>query len=955
MTLDYGTTIHLPKTDFPRRAGLAQKEPEIQKRWAAMDLYARQRKESAGREKFILHFGPPFANGHIHLGHLLSKTLKDLVSRSQQMTGRDSLLVPGWDCHGLPIEWKIEEKYRAEGKKKNAEDSVAFRAECRAFAQGWVDVQNSEFQRIGVMGDWKNYYSTMHKGSEATIAKEIHKFLLNGGLYRGSKPVMWSVPEQTALAEAEVEYKDVTSDTIWVKFPVKTKGGNFPAAFDGASVVIWTTTPWTMPGNRAVAYGEALDYVMITVNAVADDSTVRVGDKLLVCAPTLSDFQKNAKITAITETALVKGAVFEGTVLRHPLHGKGYEFDVPLLAGDFVTTDAGTGFVHIAPGHGEDDYRLGLKYGIEVPHTVKGDGTYFETVPLFAGVPVYTAEGKKGPGNKFVTNAILEAGNLVGKNQIQHSYPHSWRSKAPVIFRNTPQWFISMEKNDLRAKALAEIKKTRWVPARGENRIASMVEQRGDWCVSRQRAWGVPIAIFVNKATGEPLKDEKVLDNIIRIFNEEGSDAWFARPASDFLGSGYKADDFEQIKDIIDVWFESGSTQGFVLENRPELHRPADLYLEGSDQHRGWFQSSLLVGCGTRGDAPFKAVLTHGFILDEKGYKMSKSTGNVTSPMALADKYGADILRLWAAGSDYTQDIKFGENILQGHVDIYRRVRNTFCYLLGSFADFDFAKDKVAYKDLGGMDQWILHRLFEIDAVVRQCIYDFDFLKLTTTVHNFCAKELSAFYFDICKDTLYCEALDSVKRRSVVTVLDHVFNHLVHWLAPVLCFTAEEAWLSYKGLTLADTTTSIHLSVMPAAPAEWQNAALAEKWEKVAAARAVVTGALEVKRAEKQIGASLEAAPEVFVADAALAETLKSVPFADVCITSGIALKSGAAPSGAFTLQGVDGVAVSFTKAEGQKCERCWKYTTDVGSDPAHAVLCARCAGVVSKELKAAA
>jgi len=952
---DYGTTIHLPKTDFPRRAGLAQKEPEIKKRWDKMDLYNRQRAESKGREKFILHFGPPFANGHIHLGHLLSKTLKDLVSRSQQMLGRDSLLVPGWDCHGLPIEWKIEEKYRAEGKKKNEADPVAFRAECRAFAQGWVDVQNSEFQRIGVMGDWKNYYSTMHNSSEATIAREIHKFLLNGGLYRGSKPVMWSIPEQTALAEAEVEYKDVTSDTAWVKFPVKKKGAAFPAAFDGASVVIWTTTPWTLPGNRAIAYGEELDYRMITVNAVLDDAFVKVGDKFLICAQTLADFQKNAKITALTESDAVKGKVFEGTLCHHPLHGKGYEFDVPMLAGDFVTTDAGTGFVHIAPGHGEDDYRLGLKHNVEVPHTVKGDGTYFENVPLFAGTPVYTPDGKKGPANKFVLNAIQEAGNLVAKAQIQHSYPHSWRSKAPVIFRNTPQWFISMEKNDLRKKALAEIKKTRWVPARGENRIAAMVESRGDWCVSRQRAWGVPLAIFVEKKTGEPLKDEKVLNRIFEIFNKEGSDAWYARPASDFLGPEYKAEDYEQITDIIDVWFESGSTQGFVLENRPDLYRPADLYLEGSDQHRGWFQSSLLVGCGTRGNAPFKAVLTHGFILDEKGYKMSKSTGNVTSPMALADKYGADILRLWAAGSDYTEDIKFGENILQGHVDIYRRIRNTFCYLLGSFADFDPAKDKVGYAELADMDKWLLHRLFEIDAVVRQCIHDFDFLKLTTTVHNFCAKELSAFYFDICKDTLYCEALDSVKRRAVVTVLDHVFNHLVHWLAPVLCFTAEEAWLSYKGLSLEDTTTSIHLSTMPAAPAEWKNDALAATWEAIAAARSVVTGALELKRAEKQIGASLEAAPDVYVADEKLLAALKAVPFADVCITSDIALKSGAAPAGAFTLQGVEGIGVVFAKAKGEKCARCWKYKEDTGSDKAHPALCARCAGVVRKELKAKA
>jgi isoleucyl-tRNA synthetase len=960
MTTDYGKTIHLPKTDFPRRAGLAQKEPQILARWEKMDIYARQRKQSKGREPFILHFGPPFANGHIHIGHLLSKTLKDFVSRSQQMSGRDSILVPGWDCHGLPIEWKIEEKYRAAGKKKEDVDVVAFRQECRAFAQGWIDVQNEEFRRVGVLGDWKNYYSTMHKSSEASIAAEIHKFLLNGGLYRGSMPVMWSVPEQTALAEAEVEYKDVTSDTVWVKFPVKSG----PKELEGASVVIWTTTPWTLPGNRAIGYGDDIDYAAIRVEQAAEGAMVQKGDVLLVARFILGGLAEDdgkalkklldvsCQDLSIVKAHIIKsyeGHELAGIVCRHPLHARGYDFDVPLLAGDFVTTEAGTGFVHIAPGHGEDDYRLGVKSGIEVPHTVQGDGTYFADVPLFAGLAVYTPEGKKGPANKLVTQAIQEAGGLAAQGKITHSYPHSWRSKAPVIFRNTPQWFISMEKNGLREKALAEIRKTRWVPARGENRIAAMVEQRGDWCVSRQRTWGVPIAIFVDRKTGAPLKDEAVLNNIIEIFKKEGSDAWFARPAQDFLGDKYKAEDYEQVRNIIDVWFESGSTQGFVLEERPELHRPADLYLEGSDQHRGWFQSSLLVGCGTRGDAPFKAVLTHGFILDGKGYKMAKSGGNATSPGELMNKYGADIMRLWVAGSDYTEDIKFSEDILKGHVDVYRRIRNTFCYLLGSLDGFA-EKDRVAYDRLSGFDQWVLHRLHEVDAVVRQCIHDFDFLKLITAVHNFCARDLSAFYFDVCKDTLYCEALDSEKRRGIVTVLDHVFNHLCHWLAPLLCYTAEEAWLAYKGLTLDDMDESIHLSVMPAVPAEWHKPELAATWDKIAEVRGVVTGALELKRAEKQIGASLEAAPAVHVADTALAGVLKSVDFADVCITSGISVVEGAPPPEAFTLQGVEGVGVVFAKAAGDKCARCWKYTDDVGSDKSHATLCARCAGVVRKE-----
>jgi isoleucyl-tRNA synthetase len=957
MTIDYGQTIHLPKTDFPRRAGLAQKEPELQQRWEKMGLYALQRAASKSREKFILHMGPPFANGHIHLGHVLSTVLKDVVCRSYQMLGYDAPLVPGFDCHGLPIEWKVEEEFRAKGRNGTKDsDPIGFRAECRAFAQKWVGVQSGEFQRLGILGDFKNPYVTMDKKSEALIAQEIHKFLLNGSLYRGSKPVMWSIPEQTALAEAEVEYKDIKSNTVWVKFPVnKEKSKNLPKEFEGASVVIWTTTPWTLPGNRAIAYGVDVGYSCIEVDSVEEGAFVKKGDKFFICSNLVDSFAKNAKIREHTSTPVGTGIVFEKTICHHPLHGKGYDFDVPLLAGDFVTTDTGTGFVHIAPGHGEDDYRLGAKHHIEVPHTVGGDGKYFEHVPLFAGLPIYMPDGKKGPANKLVTQAIAEAGNLVARDDnYEHSYPHSWRSKAPVIFRNTPQWFISMDKNGLRQKALAEIEKTRFVPERGKNRIGAMVEGRGDWCVSRQRAWGVPIAIFVDKKSGEPLRDEKVLKRIYDTFEKEGSDAWFNHSTQEFLGSDHKADDFEQVKDIIDVWFESGSTQGFVLEQRPELKRPADLYLEGSDQHRGWFQSSLLVGCGTRGNAPYKAVLTHGFILDEKGYKMSKSEGNVTSPVKLMEMHGADILRLWVTGSDYTADIKFGEHILKGHVDVYRRIRGTFCYLLGNLNGFTPAQ-KTAYADLSDMDKWVLHKLYEVDGVVRASIRNFDFLTMTTAVHNFCARELSAFYFDICKDALYCEARDSAKRRAILTVLDQVFNYLVHWLSPVLSFTAEEAWLAYRGAAMDDLKESIHLNTLAPAPDEWNHPALEEKWQKIMAVRGVVTGALEIKRAEKMIGASLEAAPKVYVADTALAQILKGIDLADVCITSGIQLDEGAAPAGAFALADVAGISVTVEKASGSKCERCWKYTDDVGTISQHPAVCARCAGVVQKELKSAA
>ncbi|MBU6474761.1 MAG: isoleucine--tRNA ligase, partial [Alphaproteobacteria bacterium] len=906
-------------------------EPQLLARWQKMGLYEKQRAAAKGRDKFILHYGPPFANGHIHLGHLLSHTLKDIVCRAKQLEGFDAPLVPGYDCHGLPIEWKVEEEFRTKGKNDTKDtDPVGFRRACRDYAAHWSGIQTEELQRIGILGDWKNPYSTMHKKSEALIASEIHKFLMSGSLYRGSKPVMWSIPEQTALAEAEVEYKDVTSDTVYVKFPVK-KG---PQEFAGASVVIWTTTPWTLPGNRAIAYGDDMDYVMVDVTGVADDSLVKTGDRVFVAQVLLPAFKTAAKITAATESTPFKGSAFQSIACHHPLHGRGYDFDVPLLAGDFVTTDAGTGFVHIAPGHGEDDYTLGIKNHIEVPQTVGGDGKYFSSVPLFAGLEVYLPNGKKGPANKMVTQAIADAGHLVAKAQITHSYPHSWRSKAPVIFRNTPQWFISMDTNDLRRKAIAEIARTRFVPERGRNRIGAMIEQRGDWCVSRQRAWGVPIAVFVDKKSGQPLKDDAVNKRIYEVFEKEGSDAWFDHPPQHFLGDKYETENFEQVRDIIDVWFESGSTQGFVLEDRPELKRPADLYLEGSDQHRGWFQSSLLVGVGTRGNAPYKTILTHGFILDEKGYKMSKSVGNVTSPIKLTEMYGADILRLWVASSGYTDDIKFGENILKGHAETYRRIRSTFCYLLGSLGeDFRKAEDK----DLSDLDKWVLHKLHETDGLVKSAIADFDFVRMTTAVHNLCARELSAFYFDVCKDTLYCEAKDGMKRRAVLTVLDHVFNFLVHWLAPVLSYTAEEAWLAYKGLGMDDENESIHLSSYPQAPAAWHQPALDDKWQKILAVRGEITKALEVAREQKTIGGALEAAATFRAADTALAQILKSVDMAEICITSGFSIETG------------DG-GITVAKASGEKCARCWKYTEDVGADARHPALCARCSGVVAKE-----
>ncbi|MBI3454118.1 MAG: isoleucine--tRNA ligase, partial [Rhodospirillales bacterium] len=678
MTTDYKKTVFLPRTDFAMKGELPRREPETLARWHQMDLYGRLRAAAKGRPKFILHDGPPYANGHLHTGHALNKILKDTVNRVQQMLGKDAIYVPGWDCHGLPIEWKIEEDYRAKGKVKDKVPVGEFRRECREFADRWIDIQREEFRRLGIEGDWDNPYSTMAYAAEAQIVREIGKFALNGGLYRGAKPVMWSVVEKTALAEAEIEYHDHKSATVHVRFPV-IKGSR--PALEGAAIVIWTTTPWTIPGNRALAAGAAIEYQLVTVKSVAEGSLVRVGDRLIVAKNLAADFAAACKIGEMAVEAAFAGADLVGTVCAHPLRGKGYDFDVRVFAGEFVTTEAGTGFVHIAPGHGADDWELGIKHGVEVPDTVADDGAYFPHVPLFAGKRVYMPDGKPGDANGAVIAALIEAGGLLAKGSLVHSYPHSWRSKAPLIFRNTPQWFISMSHNGLRDKALAAIDATRWFPGSGRNRIRGMIESRPDWCISRQRAWGVPIAIFADRKTGEPLRDPDVIERVAAAFEKEGANAWYESDPKRFLGPKYDPADYEQVKDIVDVWFDSGSTHAFVLEQRADLQWPASLYLEGSDQHRGWFHSSLLEACGTRGRAPYEGVLTHGFVLDEQGRKMSKSLGNVVAPQEVVGKLGADILRLWVVGSDYSEDLRIGPEILKHQAELYRRLRNTLRYL----------------------------------------------------------------------------------------------------------------------------------------------------------------------------------------------------------------------------------------------------------------------------------
>jgi isoleucyl-tRNA synthetase len=943
MAEDYRKTVFLPQTDFPMRGELPKREPALLARWEKIGLYRRQRAAAKGREKYVLHDGPPYANGNLHIGHALNKILKDVINRAQQMLGRDAIYVPGWDCHGLPIEWKIEEEYRAKKKSKDEVPILEFRKECRDFAAHWIGVQRAEFERLGVLGDWEHPYTTMEFSAEAQIVREIGKFLMNGGLFRGSKPVMWSVVEQTALAEAEVEYHDHTSTQVWVKFPVAK--ASVPA-LQGASVVIWTTTPWTLPGNRAIAFNEALDYVVIEVQSLRDGSAATIGEKLVVAAPLEVNFAEIAKLGGKVE--LVSGKYLAGTVCHHPLHGKGYDFDVPLLAGDFVTDIDGTGFVHIAPGHGADDFELGQKHNIPVPATVGPDGSYYDSVPLFAGKRVYRPNGKEGDANRAVIEALKDAHALLAEAKLVHSYPHSWRSKAPLIFRTTPQWFIGMEKNHLREKALKAIAETKWYPPQGQNRIAAMIETRPDWCISRQRAWGVPIAVFVEKKSGEMLRDQAVVDRIAQAFEQQGADAWYSTDPARFLGPGRDPNDYEQIKDVVDVWFDSGSTHAFVLEQRPELQWPASLYLEGSDQHRGWFHSSLLESCGTRGRAPYEAVLTHGFVLDEQGRKMSKSLGNVVAPQQVVSQSGADILRLWVVASDYSEDLRIGPEILKYQADVYRRLRNTLRYLLGALAGFR-ESERVAAKDMPELERYILHRLAESDALVRETAEAYDFHTMFTALHNLCAVDLSAFYFDVRKDSLYCDAPDALRRRATRTVLDHVFEHLVRWLAPVLCFTAEEAWLSRHGEA---EDSSVHLKLYRDVPSAWRDDALGAKWTKIRELRRVVTGAIEVERAQKRIGSSLQAAVEIFAAPEWIVP-LAGIDLPELCITSAAALKSGAVPADAFALGDAPGVGVRVSLAPGEKCERCWRVLPEVGTDTAHADLCERCAGAVDSFARA--
>ena len=980
-TPDYKNTLKLPVTDFPMRAGLPTREPEWLERWERLRVYDQLRTRE-GRKPFTLHDGPPYANGHLHIGHGLNKILKDMVVRSQQMMGRDARYIPGWDCHGLPIEWKIEEEYRKKGKNKDDVDIVEFRQECRTFAAGWIDIQREEFKRLGVTGNWDAPYLTMDFHAERVIAEEFQKFLMNGTLYQGSKPVMWSPIEQTALAEAEVEYHDKESFTVWVKFrvvdggaaevPLDEEGGDYDTAnqallaadLQGAYVVIWTTTPWTIPSNKAVVYGENFSYGLYEITGRPQECWATIGDRYILADKLAGDVFGRARLDESMYRRLRDVSAQELSTMRitHPLagvDGAGGEWDDPrdFRAADFVTDEEGTGFVHCAPSHGMEEYELYRDLGMleqVITYNVEDDGKFRDDLPFFGGKYILSRKGGEGDANKAVIDKLVEVGGLLARGKIKHSYPHSWRSKAPIIYRNTPQWFAAIDRpvgdgqdqfgKTIRQRALTEIDNVKWTPPSGRNRLFAMMEARPDWVLSRQRAWGVPLTCFVKKGAMPTdsdflLRNEAVNARILDAFEQEGADAWYKDGAKErFLGSDVPHDDYLQIFDILDVWFDSGSTHAFVLRDRPDGSEDgiADLYLEGTDQHRGWFHSSLLQSCGTNGRAPYRGVLTHGFTLDEKGNKMSKSLGNTIVPDEVVKQYGADILRLWVAQVDFTADQRIGPEILKGVADSYRRLRNTMRFILGNLEGFSEA-ERVEAADMPELERWVLHRLAELDHKVRKGYDAYDFQGVFRAIFEFATVDLSSFYFDVRKDALYCDG-PSNRRNAARTVLDILFHRLTTWLAPVLVFTMEDVWLS----RFDSADASVHLQDIPDTPKDWLDEPLAQKWEAIRRARRVVTAALEVQRQDKVIGASLEAAPVVHIEDADALATLKTVPFDDLCITSAISLTADPAPSEAFRLPEIPGIGVVFEKASGEKCQRCWKILPDVGTH-AHAGTCHRC------------
>ena len=890
--------LQLPKTNFSMKASLPIKEPKILEKWDKEKIFVKLRNNSKGKEKFILHDGPPYANGHIHMGTALNKILKDMITRFHQMTGKDSVYVPGWDCHGLPIEWKIEEQYKKKKKNKDEVPIKQFREECREFAKDWIKVHIKEFKRLGVVGDFENYYSTMSNEAEAQIVRELGKFLMDGSLYQGFKPVLWSTVEKTALADAEVEYMEHTSNTIYAAFKIKATKKDF---LKDANVIIWTTTPWTIPANKALAFNKNIDYSVIEIESLEHFKE----KKIVVAKNLIESLIKSCEIKNYKIIKTFKGAELSGTVCHHPFLKLNFTYDVPMLEASFVDLEQGTGIVHCAPSHGPDDFNLCLKNNIPSSYTVNNAGLYTNEIPFFENTHIFKAD-------PLVIEKLKEQSKLLKNDKLHHSYPHSWRSKAPLIYRATPQWFISMEKNSLRNKAIKAINETIFYPQKGKERLLSMIEGRPDWCVSRQRVWGVPLPIFINKKTNEPLRDKEVIERIAKIYEKEGSDCWFTDDSGKFLGDKHDPKEYDKLNDIVEVWFDSGSTHSFVLEKRSDLKWPADMYLEGSDQHRGWFHSSLLESCGTRGKAPFKSILSHGFVVDGKGLKMSKSSGNVISPEEILKNYGADILRAWVASSDYAEDLRIDNNILAQHAESYRKIRNTFRFILGNikdnFVEQNFAKLEI--DNLSELDQYILHKLFILDGAIKENLKSYNFHKLYKELLNFCSLDLSSFYFDIRKDVLYCDSINSKKRKDCVIILNIILECLIKWFAPIFVFTTDEIYS-----LISKDKKNIHEYEFPKIPSKWKNQNLSNKWNRLYDIKQEVNIAIEEKRANKEIGSSLEAELKI-TSNKEIFDLLDGIDLPEYFITS---------KADKFKNDIDDKLTIEVKKTSGTKCPRCWK------------------------------
>lgn len=924
-TLDYKNTLNLPRTDFPMKANLNQKEPEILERWEQIELYKKIRTVSYGKPKFILHDGPPYANGHIHIGHCLNKILKDVIVKSKTMFGLDSYYVPGWDCHGLPIEYQVTKEL---GVKKETISKAEIRKMCRLYAEKFVGIQREEFKRIGVFGDWEHPYLTMSFGYEATIARELGKFMRNGGLYKGKKPVYWCYYDQTALAEAEVEYEDKTSPSIYVKFPLRSENlvdiPTKPLFGKKVFALIWTTTPWTLPANLALSFHP--DYVYVAAEFKGE---------IYILAEALLENVLNKEAKVIEK---FKGKLIEGLKFKHPF----YERESVATLGDFVTLETGTGIVHIAPGHGQEDYEIGKKYNLDIYAPVDGRGGFTKDVEFFGGMFVYDA-------NKSIIEKLKEVGNLFKEEKITHSYPHCWRCKNPIIFRATPQWFISMENNHLRANTLEAIDRVKWIPEWGRERIHNMIENRPDWCVSRQRAWGVPIVVFYCDLCDYMLMDDGIVEHVAGIFEKHGADAWFTLDTKELLPPGTKcrspfvctSQNFRKEMDILDVWFDSGVSFAAVLERDSDLSMPADMYLEGSDQHRGWFHSSLLASVGTRGTAPYRSVLTHGFVVDKEGEKMSKSKGNVTVPAEIIKKYGAEILRLWVMAEDYRGDIRISSEILDRLTESYRKIRNTFRYLLGNLYDFDLVRDAIGYEGLEEIDKWILHRLGVLSREILKGYENYEFHTIYHDIQHFCIVDLSAIYLDIQKDVLYTFPPNSKKRRSTQTAIYIVLDWLTRLSAPVLSFTVDEVCRYIPG----ERMESVHLTTFP--KPEFIDDRLEEKWSKLLLIRDEILKALERARKDKFIGSSLEAGIGIYAEGEIkdfIRENLELLKMATI-VSHIETVSESPKNDNIFQSADIPGLVVKVQKAPGEKCERCWTYRTTVGIDPNYPTLCDRCVG----------